>query len=187
MEYDQTRFDEQEVAGYFDNQTPEMALLSLPPRDSQGPQIAASMRLCGNQKPKGQTESRVGERAGNRKRTACCAQGAESRLPLKRGASRTRRGPTTEQRSRSCVPLGCRVHTHQAASSVKQITNKKRAPPHLKTWPFRFAVLALVQRTATRITRARASASTALPFRTWKIVNSAEQHLQELRNSHDIP
>jgi hypothetical protein len=56
--------------------------------------------------------NRVGERAGN-------AQGAELRLPLKRGASGARRRPTTKQRSCSCVPLGCGAHAHQAACSVK--------------------------------------------------------------------
>jgi hypothetical protein len=65
--------------------------------------------------------NRVGERAGNAQ-----AQGAEPRLPLKRGASGARRGPTTEQRSRSCVPLGPWLwgpHTPTGAP-------KKRAPPH---------------------------------------------------------
>jgi hypothetical protein len=52
--------------------------------------------------------NRVGERAGN-------AQEAEPRQNLKRGAGGARRRPTTEQRSRGCVPLGWGAHIHQAA------------------------------------------------------------------------
>jgi hypothetical protein len=63
--------------------------------------------------------NRVGERAGN-------AQEAELRLPLKRGASGTRRRPTTEQRSCSCVPLSCGVHTHQAALNKSKIKKERR-------------------------------------------------------------
>jgi hypothetical protein len=63
--------------------------------------------------------NRVGERAGN-------AQGAEPRLPLKRGASGARRRSTTEQRSCSCVPLGCGVHTHQAALNKSKIKKERR-------------------------------------------------------------
>jgi hypothetical protein len=49
LEYDQTRFDESQVAGYFYNQTPEMALLSPPPQGlarPPGPKPAASMRYA---------------------------------------------------------------------------------------------------------------------------------------------
>jgi hypothetical protein len=62
--------------------------------------------------------NRVGEEAGN-------AQGAEPRLPLKRSADGgARRRPTTEQRSCSCVPLDCGVHTHQAGLNKSKINIK---------------------------------------------------------------
>ena len=61
--------------------------------------------------------NRVGERAGN------AQEQAEPRQDLKRGAGGARRRPTTEQRSRGCVPLGWGVLTHQAALGVKQFKN----------------------------------------------------------------
>jgi hypothetical protein len=68
--------------------------------------------------------NRVGERAGN-------AQEAEPRQNLKRGAGGARRRPTTEQRSRGCVPLGWGLGGPHTPSSVKQFKNWKIWPPHL--------------------------------------------------------
>jgi hypothetical protein len=101
---DQTRFDESEVAGYFYYQTPEMSLLSPSPTGTRKAAKPPLVRgLVATKRP-----NRVGERAGN-------AQEAEPRQNPKRGAGGGRRRPTTEQRSRGCVPLGWGVLTHQAA------------------------------------------------------------------------
>jgi hypothetical protein len=108
-----------EVAGYFYKQIPEMFLLSPSPTGTR--KAAKPPLVCGLVATK--RPNRVGERAGN-------AQEAEPRQNLKRGAGGARRRPTTEQRSRGCVPLGWGVLTHQAA--LNNSKNWKIWPPHLE-------------------------------------------------------
>jgi hypothetical protein len=96
----------------FKIKPPKRPCYPLLPRDSQGHQTAASMRLCDNQKAKpgrrGEGRKRTGGRAATAAQTRC-----------QRGPKETDHGPRTtdhgprrskEQRScscGSCVPLGC--------------------------------------------------------------------------------
>ena len=89
----------------------------LPPRDSQGRQTAASMRLGGNQKAKpsrGEGRERTGGRAATEPQTRCW-----------RGPKEADHGATEP---RLCSPWLGGPHT---PSSVKQFKNWKNWPPHL--------------------------------------------------------
>jgi hypothetical protein len=120
---DQTGFDESKVVAAFKPKPPSLqtpnppengTITPSPPETRKAPKPPLVCGFVTTKRP-----NRVGERAGN-------AQGSEPRLPLKRGASGARRRPTTEQRSRSCVPLGCRVHTHQAALNKSKFKKERR-------------------------------------------------------------
>ena len=107
-----------EVAGYNYKQTPVLAPAIPSPTGTR--KAAKPPLVCGLVATK--RPNRVGERAGN-------AQEAEPRQNLKRGAGGARRRPTTEQRSRGCVPLGWGVLTHQAA-----LNNSKTGKTGRRTW-----------------------------------------------------
>ena len=110
-----------EVVYYFYYQTGKPTgkrnYYPLPPRDSQGRQTAASMRLGGNQKAKpsrGEGRERTGGRAATEPQTRCW-----------RGPKEADHGATEP---RLCSPWLGGPHT---PSSVKQFKNWKIWPPHL--------------------------------------------------------
>jgi hypothetical protein len=97
------------------------------------------VRLCDNQKAKpsrGEGRKRTGGRgqgAGGRgpgdgpSRDCDCGCRSNSNFKPKRGVlAGSEGGRPAEQSSCSCVPLGCGVHTHQAALNKSKI---RREPP----------------------------------------------------------
>ena len=128
----------------FYSETPAKHLLSPSPTGTR--KTAKPPLVCGLVATK--RPNRVGERAGN-------AQEAEPRQNLKRGAGGARRRPTTEQRSRGCVPLGWGVLTHQAAlnnSKTKKSGRRTCCMPVGVLYPHPHSVvLALAKKNSWRV------------------------------------